>query len=52
MREAIASEDEAEKQLNPSALREAVPRHAPKVVLPDEDLPVIQQEEDHISVED
>lgn len=45
IREAIAIEDEAEKQLNPSALRQAVQRYAPKVILPEEDLPVTQQDE-------
>jgi len=45
VREAIAIEDEAEKQLNPSLLRQAVTRHAPKVVLPEEELPVIQQDD-------
>jgi hypothetical protein len=40
--EAIAVEDEAEKQLSP--LRQAVQAHAPSVL--DEDLPVIQQGED------
>jgi hypothetical protein len=49
VKEAIAIEDEAEKQLNPSALREAVQRHAPKVILPDEELPVIQQDELDVS---
>jgi hypothetical protein len=43
VKEAIAIEDEAEKQLNPSPLRQAVQAHAPSVL--DEDLPVIQQEE-------
>jgi hypothetical protein len=42
VKEAIAIEDEAEKQLNPSPLRQAVARHAPSVV--DDDLPVIQTE--------
>ncbi|MDQ3820050.1 MAG: hypothetical protein M3362_20565 [Acidobacteriota bacterium] len=49
--EAIAIEVEAEKQLNPSAFRQAVQAHAPKVVLPEEELPTLQQGED-ISVED
>lgn len=48
VRWAIQVEDEAERQLNPSAFRQAVQKHAPQVV---EDLPVIQQGED-ISVED
>jgi hypothetical protein len=39
--EAIAIEDEAEKQLNPSAFRQQVQRVAPKVV--EEELPTIQQ---------
>jgi hypothetical protein len=47
VKEAIAIEDEAEKQLNPSRLRQAVQRHAPAVV---EELPTIQVEE--VDVED
>ncbi len=42
VKEAIAIEDEAEKQLNPSALRQVVQKHAPSVV---EELPTIQVEE-------
>jgi len=48
VKEAIAIEDEAEKQLNSSALRQAVQRHAPAVV---EDLPTIQVE-DEVDVSD
>jgi hypothetical protein len=40
---AIEIEDEAEKQLNPSAFRQVVQKHAPQVA---EELPVIQQGED------
>jgi hypothetical protein len=38
-------EKDADKRFNPSALRQSVAKHAPKVILPDEDLPVIQHEE-------
>ena len=44
VKEAIAIEDEAEKQLKPSPLREAVSKYAPSVV--EEDLPTIQQGDD------
>lgn len=47
IRLAIQIEDEAEKQLNPSPLREAVTRHAPSVV---DELPVIQVDEDLDSI--
>jgi hypothetical protein len=40
---AIEIEDEVNKQLNPSKLRQAVQKHAPSVASPD--LPVIQQDE-------
>jgi hypothetical protein len=40
---AIQIEDEINKQLNPSKLRQAVQKHAPSVA---EELPVIQQDED------
>jgi hypothetical protein len=43
VKEAIAIEDEAEKQLNPSAFRQAVQVRAPKVVEPE--LPVITQDD-------
>ena len=46
--EAIAIEDEAEKQLNPSPLRQAVSKHVPSVMEPESatyhgDLPMIQR---------
>ena len=44
VKEAIAIEDEAEKQLAPSSFRQAVRAKAPQVV--EEDLPVIQQGDD------
>lgn len=43
VKEAIAVEDEAEKQLNPSSFRQAVQAKAPHIV--DDELPVIQQGE-------
>lgn len=43
IKEAIAIENEAEKQLNPSAFRQAVHAYAPKIIEPE--LPVIQQDE-------
>jgi hypothetical protein len=43
VKEAIAIEDEAEKQLNPSAFRQAVQAYAPQIIEPE--LPVIQQDE-------
>ena len=42
---AIAIEDEAEKQLNPSKFRQAVEKHAPNVVIPPEDEPIISDED-------
>ena len=44
VKEAIAIDDEIEKQLNPSKLRQTVQAKAPRVF--EEELPVIQQEED------
>ncbi len=43
--EAIALEDEAEKQLDPSLLRQVVERHAPRVVLPEDKLLPIQRDD-------
>lgn len=49
--EAIAIEDEAEKQISPSKFRQAVQAKAPNVVSP-EDEPTIQVENDGIDVSD
>ena len=49
VKEAIAIEDEAEKQINPSKFRQAVQDKAPQVV--EDELPVIQVENDGIDVE-
>ena len=43
---AIKIEDEINKQLNPSKFRQTVQATAPKVVVPEEDLPSIQQDEE------
>jgi hypothetical protein len=53
VRIAILIEDEAEKQLNPSALRQAVQKHAPSVVAPDiQEMAEDMERESAIDVED
>jgi hypothetical protein len=54
---AIEIEDEAEKQLNPSPLRQAVNKFAPSVVAPDiaemaQDMEMNQPDDNYVSVED